>query len=240
MLPICPTAHPRSRGENAVTINGELVSLGSSPLTRGKRCTGTSPHSAMRLIPAHAGKTGSRPRGLGLVRAHPRSRGENDSLHHTLAFRSGSSPLTRGKPGLIINDLNTGGLIPAHAGKTSCVASHQGTSQAHPRSRGENCLCVPVVEGDAGSSPLTRGKLGSHAPLPHMSGLIPAHAGKTCGQRVLPICPTAHPRSRGENANPVATVQAVAGSSPLTRGKLNAAHHAADVIGLIPAHAGKT
>ena len=55
----CMSAHPRSRGENAVTINGELVSLGSSPLTRGKRCTGTSPHSAMRLIPAHAGKTSS-------------------------------------------------------------------------------------------------------------------------------------------------------------------------------------
>ena len=72
------------------------------------------------LIPAHAGKT-RRVGGLSLRRgAHPRSRGEN--LQHDGNFRQegGSSPLTRGKPcGAALADLRVG-LIPAHAGKTSC------------------------------------------------------------------------------------------------------------------------
>ena len=52
---------------------------------------------------------------------------------------------------------------------------------------------------DAGSSPLTRGKLWL---LPAIAGgarLIPAHAGKTRCSTPLPTAMTAHPRSRGEN-----------------------------------------
>ena len=35
---------------------------------------------------------------------------------------AGSSPLTRGKPGDIVDDQTSPGLIPAHAGKTKQVA----------------------------------------------------------------------------------------------------------------------
>ena len=52
----CP-AHPRSRGENLTGAEDQLVSLGSSPLTRGKPSNGFRAESARRLIPAHAGKT---------------------------------------------------------------------------------------------------------------------------------------------------------------------------------------
>ena len=92
----CP-AHPRSRGENAVTINGELVSLGSSPLTRGKRPCGRVGEVGARLIPAHAGKTLACSCSRRCVRAHPRSRGENACPHFGTFLRPGSSPLTRGK-----------------------------------------------------------------------------------------------------------------------------------------------
>ena len=52
-----PPAHPRSRGENRPGTSSGRPSIGSSPLTRGKR-----PHirrfvGEERLIPAHAGKT---------------------------------------------------------------------------------------------------------------------------------------------------------------------------------------
>ena len=71
-----------------------------------------------------------------------------------------------------------------------------------------------------GSSPLTRGKRGLiHPPLNHVR-LIPAHAGKTPDTRRAGTSTTAHPRSRGENRSNVGPGVFVAGSSPLTRGKL--------------------
>ena len=51
---------------------------------------------------------------------------------------------------------------------------------------------------------------------------------------------TAHPRSRGENPLPSSTRLVVAGSSPLTRGKLSVICVWEDSQRLIPAHAGKT
>ena len=72
--------------------------LGSSPLTRGKllSCLGVTPRPG--LIPAHAGKTPHVRSGLADKRAHPRSRGENAGMRQPARPRSGSSPLTRGKP----------------------------------------------------------------------------------------------------------------------------------------------
>ena len=70
-------AHPRSRGENMVSVLSVCRLGGSSPLTRGKPLVKSRAIEEARLIPAHAGKTirsaWSRP----AARAHPRSRGEN-------------------------------------------------------------------------------------------------------------------------------------------------------------------
>ena len=51
--------------------------MGSSPLTRGKPLTPIIDLIVMRLIPAHAGKTGDAATRQTSQRAHPRSRGEN-------------------------------------------------------------------------------------------------------------------------------------------------------------------
>ena len=72
------------------------------------------------------------------------------------------------------------------------------------------------------------------------AGLIPAHAGKTPVGRAVPSVAWAHPRSRGENAERRRGGELLRGSSPLTRGKLAGSEFASMVIGLIPAHAGKT
>ena len=91
-----------------------------------------------------------------------------------------------------------------------------------------------------GSSPLTRGKLlrrrGRFAPL----RLIPAHAGKTSRPCSAPAAGAAHPRSRGENPAPRPTRATSPGSSPLTRGKPLRKQRTCLLVGLIPAHAGKT
>ena len=70
--------------------------------------------------------------------------------------------------------------------------------------------------------------------------LIPAHAGKTPMARLSPPCSRAHPRSRGENDALLDRRRRRGGSSPLTRGKLDFHDLFSLVIGLIPAHAGKT
>ena len=151
-------AHPRSRGENHAAPASSGHASGSSPLTRGKLQLGPPGRPGLRLIPAHAGKTGGRSEVLGSHEAHPRSRGENSGAHKATPGRRGSSPLTRGKHGergLLWDDP---GLIPAHAGKTSPPPTRPPLPWAHPRSRGENISAGGSSRSSPGSSPLTRGK----------------------------------------------------------------------------------
>ena len=138
--PITTLAHPRSRGENNPACSTWYPSLGSSPLTRGKPRSTLSASRAQRLIPAHAGKTILATYRLLPIRAHPRSRGENFLEEVQDRAGVGSSPLTRGKPGLIPRDHVEVGLIPAHAGKTQRPSACKSRGSAHPRSRGENGL----------------------------------------------------------------------------------------------------
>ena len=193
-------AHPRSRGENSA-VSAVFASVrGSSPLTREKRALTTSRLQGFRLIPAHAGKTmyvsihsrsvaahprsrGENPRAVmtsaARSMAHPRSRGENGGL--TLSGHSdwGSSPLTRGKLGVVGGDHSGLRLIPAHAGKTRARRVPSSASRAHPRSRGENSALTRSTRLTSGSSPLTRGKHTDERGRAEPRGLIPAHAGKT-------------------------------------------------------------
>ena len=114
------------------------------------------------------------------------------------------------------------------------------TVGAHPRSRGENFWGCSAPAADWGSSPLTRGKPERLLLIGRHVGLIPAHAGKT----IVGTCgfagAWAHPRSRGENAGGRASRVGARGSSPLTRGKLQDGEAWETIVGLIPAHAGKT
>ena len=152
----------------------------------------------------------------------------------------GSSPLTRGKRPLLFGAWGLAGLIPAHAGKTSRRLSLCQLEAAHPRSRGENGLCCSVRGAWQGSSPLTRGKRTYSTVSPSLLGLIPAHAGKTLRAYREPRGYRAHPRSRGENPIPSIVRDTYGGSSPLTRGKLLFRFWSVALMGLIPAHAGKT
>ena len=70
-------AHPRSRGENTARTRPDVLTIGSSPLTRGKQSFADGFDGASGLIPAHAGKTRTRTSSTSASRAHPRSRGEN-------------------------------------------------------------------------------------------------------------------------------------------------------------------
>ncbi len=244
-LPVSPRrsrtrAHPRSHGENMGLPIGYVSTPGSSPLTRGKRASGWHGASCGGLIPAHAGKTDQRGARGSTRAAHPRSRGENGRCSLSFSLLRGSSPLTRGKRGLVVACEVGARLIPAHAGKTPYGTTPHLQSGAHPRSRGENSASALAFSRPHGSSPLTRGKLPRELVDVLSEGLIPAHAGKTRRPRPHPCQDAAHPRSRGENSTEGVSMSAVTGSSPLTRGKLGAVATVIGSIRLIPAHAGKT
>ena len=158
-MPTAVAAHPRSRGENIDAWQLPERHVGSSPLTRGKRCLPKTTSRRRRLIPAHAGKTRIPVMVRRLPWAHPRSRGENpDAMMGTIAWIA-SSPLTRGKPQGPRGDRRGHRLIPAHAGKTPGGRRGPAGTAAHPRSRGENVSSSRSSRSKSGSSPLTRGKL---------------------------------------------------------------------------------
>ena len=192
------------------------------------------------LIPAHAGKTYRRCRRWSMPWAHPRSRGENDYTTPSTVALSGSSPLTRGKQVGKLFDARPRRLIPAHAGKTSLEEHGDKVHAAHPRSRGENRSGGMPRAAASGSSPLTRGKRSIREDERTMTGLIPAHAGKTCPHRSRRPIHRAHPRSRGENGTIAGASAPAIGSSPLTRGKQIDPRVGVIRLRLIPAHAGKT
>ena len=156
--------------------------IGSSPLTRGKLREIAQLHEGGGLIPAHAGKTCLPRRRCISHGAHPRSRGENRCSGAGGRSSSGSSPLTRGKRHHPVLQRVRGRLIPAHAGKTFQAELEMIQDRAHPRSRGENLIWSLPDATAGGSSPLTRGKLTLCKLGKPNKGLIPAHAGKTCGR----------------------------------------------------------
>ena len=172
--------------------------------------------------------------------AHPRSRGENTDTEVEGIPASGSSPLTRGKPDLVKQQWSGAGLIPAHAGKTTCTHTGSASTAAHPRSRGENRWVTGCLGYKWGSSPLTRGKRAGSSRTRRRRRLIPAHAGKTKQQKETSPPAPAHPRSRGENLQALDADERRWGSSPLTRGKPRGTSPTYPPHRLIPAHAGKT
>ena len=120
------------------------------------------------------------------------------------------------------------------------MQKRQSALRAHPRSRGENPLLAVLCLVEAGSSPLTRGKLTQPKLLSAAGRLIPTHAGKTDTAEALVSDRPAHPHSRGENAPGIASPSWFQGSSPLARGKQCQHEIEGHQAGLIPTHVGKT
>ena len=92
----------------------------------------------------------------------------------------------------------------------------------------------------SGSPPRMRGKVEQMLVDPVGDGITPAHAGKRHG-----ICYGAagledHPRACGEKPRDYERLYWYIGSPPRMRGKAEAAEAITQVIGITPAHAGKS
>ena len=173
------SAHPRSRGEHAMSFSSTSCAHGSSPLARGTRLNDAALTAKGRLIPARAGNT-QIIRGINSSRsAHPRSRGEHLSAVTTSSSSGGSSPLARGTLVDGYTAFDARRLIPARAGNTARLPAFSGLNSAHPRSRGEHRRDFNASTPRFGSSPLARGTPITRLTRNHNRRLIPARAGNT-------------------------------------------------------------
>ena len=68
---------------------------------------------------------------------------------------------------------------PRACGENEVGATENHSDGAHPRACGENEALLKTEGPAKGSSPRMRGKLNQSPPRRAISGLIPAHAGKT-------------------------------------------------------------
>ena len=153
---------------------------------------------------------------------------------------SGSSPHTRGAPGLGRCCTGGGGIIPAYAGSTAPRRTGRFGRTDHPRIRGEHARADEAARGHAGSSPHTRGAPYRFHPGSHVRRIIPAYAGSTLLSFPKAVVYTDHPRIRGEHGGPADGLHAGPGSSPHTRGARRSRLISWMRWGIIPAYAGST
>ena len=212
--------HPRIRGEHQEALVGILGHAGSSPHTRGARRAAPAEGEFHGIIPAYAGSTLVTIGKSMLPRDHPRIRGEHQAALALLARMLGSSPHTRGAPGLTPAGRRLGRIIPAYAGSTGRSSCRRARPGDHPRIRGEHSALLQSVAGYQGSSPHTRGARCRARAGRGPGGIIPAYAGSTLPRR---ICSNT-----------------IMGSSPHTRGAPGRLRRLGAGRGIIPAYAGST
>ena len=152
----------------------------------------------------------------------------------------GSSPLSRGIPGVVREDIPGRGIIPALAGNTTTAASMNSSERDHPRSRGEYASPRQPPPTRHGSSPLSRGIHWDRGHQGSRGGIIPALAGNTISCMTHFQSPSDHPRSRGEYEFVRRLRRDGLGSSPLSRG-IRVLNESPDLaVRIIPALAGNT
>ena len=210
--------HPRSRGVYTPASPWSRRATGSSPLARGLRERRDRPVDQDRIIPARAGFTMRFSSLPSPPVDHPRSRGVYQIIAAEISRRLGSSPLARGLPAALAQQVDVGGIIPARAGFTEPVWSRRRGGPDHPRSRGVYRAWPTAGAPSPGSSPLARGLPVYFTRRIVKTGIIPARAGFTPPQGRGRTRAWDHPRSRGVYTGISDGVTRNRGSSPLARG----------------------
>ena len=232
--------HPRIRGEHRILPAGQTLPGGSSPHTRGAPDHAERSLHCPGIIPAYAGSTHIDSRFFQLKRDHPRIRGEHRAPLPTPARAHGSSPHTRGAPERRQGRCGRVRIIPAYAGSTPGSGTIAGSSQDHPRIRGEHFRPGPTPSRTSGSSPHTRGAPRGKEKAAVANRIIPAYAGSTCRSPGRSSRWSDHPRIRGEHRRVEMANQQADGSSPHTRGAPLERTPARRRRRIIPAYAGST
>ena len=193
-----------------------------------------------RITPAYAGKRSSPRVALNSKRDHPRTCGEKPSGLAPAGWPSGSPPHMRGKVGNGTNRYGILGITPAHAGKRALRGFHLETTRDHPRTCGEKPAGCQERLAAPGSPPHMRGKAAQQRGPRITPGITPAHAGKSL---ILPAFTSFyqdHPRTCGEK-DFMSLLRVISrGSPPHMRGKGLGFPALSHLLGITPAHAGKS
>ena len=232
--------HPRSCGANTLTLLRAIYPSGSSPLVRGQHLDLAPGHLPLRIIPARAGPTSTRPSTHTVPTDHPRSCGANVDVSVSVDLVCGSSPLVRGQPDRKRPADMEQRIIPARAGPTTQARCRPPATSDHPRSCGANHRAATPGHRPCGSSPLVRGQLRRCFWSRGRVRIIPARAGPTRRAHIFKRLHTDHPRSCGANLSWVFRHFCHCGSSPLVRGQPVFVSTASMMHRIIPARAGPT
>ena len=90
------------------------------------------------------------------------------------------------------------GITPAHAGKSVVLLRRRHFNQDHPRTCGEKINSTLQDNVKQGSPPHMRGKVVLPLWLPLLTGITPAHAGKSRPKATQDAAGRDHPRTCGE------------------------------------------
>ena len=171
------------------------------------------------IIPAGAGRRPLVKSSSRAARDHPRGCGEKHITRTVEGGYWGSSPRVRGEARRAGGFGETGGIIPAGAGRRSATLCSLSGARDHPRGCGEKHGSVSSLVFAKGSSPRVRGEgvsVGGHV---FKGGIIPAGAGRSPPASPSSPPPRDHPRGCGEKSGLVWKGRCNTGSSPRVRGE---------------------
>ena len=137
VLESCRITPPRMREKliDALTI---ISRVRITPRMRGKHTGRKSADAALRITPAHAGKTFFHCGISFRYTDHPRTCGENRTTAEKKVAKYGSPPHMRGKQWHLVFGQVLKRITPAHAGKTPSLRLKVSSTTDHPRTCGEN------------------------------------------------------------------------------------------------------
>ena len=142
-----------------------------------------------------------------------------------------------------VNDMLEPALIritPAHAGKSSHRTKSLAAILDHPRPCGEKTGIFTLFHTREGSPPPMRGKARDRSRRSVVSGITPAHAGKSPSAGSFFAHGKDHPRPCGEKMSSAFCMISKYGSPPPMRGKALLDGFIGEDVGITPAHAGKS
>ena len=195
------------RGEYNDWNTDKATEQGSPPLARGIPLYLSDEDKEMGITPACAGNTTMEATLQLGIRDHPRLRGEYQAQFFPLVAESGSPPLARGIPDVILSIVFLNGITPACAGNTVGAVLEQRYLWDHPRLRGEYTEYNNRKKQQSGSPPLARGILIQRRKDSFVKRITPACAGNTLELFGGIGSPRDHPRLRGEYTKKIPYLQ---------------------------------
>ena len=205
-------------GEQAGRDARTALCIGSSPRVRGTGSQRDVEGAMGRIIPACAGnRIGMLMRPLAKA-DHPRVCGEQRDFVIMSLEVAGSSPRVRGTDLTRRDRACKRRIIPACAGNRFSGFGTTSVKPDHPRVCGEQCPIFRLYESVSGSSPRVRGTGGRDPRFRHGVRIIPACAGNSVRDPVVPARMPDHPRVCGEQGEYPGHLSCLLGSSPRVRG----------------------